>query len=255
VVGSAGLGGVGRGATPRRGGGDRHSGGFGVGVVVMGAWVVAVTAVLAFSELVEDVVRSTGLASSDLAAVRALAATREPVSVAVMGLITSLGSPAAMCVVATAVCGWLAWRQRVAEPLLLGAAGVGGIAGLDTATKYMVARPRPPAALHAVVVNGYSFPSGHACFSAVVLPLCCVMAIRWAVRGPWRRLAVCVFSLLGVAAVGFSRVFLGAHYPTDVLGGWALAGAWDAVLVLAVVLVPASGSGFRPETQVYSDGS
>jgi undecaprenyl-diphosphatase len=107
---------------------------------------------------------------------------------------------------------------------------------MDMATKYMVARPRPPLSLHAVAVDGYSFPSGHATFSALVIPLCSALATRWVVHNLWLRAALWLCSLTMVAAVGFSRVFLGAHYPSDVLAGWSLAVAWDLALFLTVLL-------------------
>lgn len=216
--------------------------GFGAQVVVIAALVVMVMAVLLFAVLLDDVARSSGLAMSDLTRVRDLAGLRGPTSMGLMRVVTTAGSPVAMCVLAAAVCGWLAWRQRNAEPVVVGVVGTSGIAMLDTATKYMVGRPRPPMSLHAVIADGYSFPSGHASFSAVVVPLCCALITRWVVSGAWWRAALWLCSVVTVVAVGFSRVFLGAHYPTDVLSGWCLAGAWDALMVLAVVLIP----GRRP---------
>ena len=226
--------------TPSPVGGERRTRGFGTRFVVIGAMAVAATAIVAFSVLLDDVVRSRGLASYDLHTVWALVGAREPRSMAVMRIVTAVGSPMAMSCVAAAVCGWLSWWRRTVRPLVLGAVGVGGIAVLDTATKYMVARPRPPRALRAVAVDGYSFPSGHASFSAVVIPLCCVLATHWAVRGLGRRVLLWLGALVVVASVGLSRVFLGAHYPSDVLAGWSLAAAWDVLLLMAMMVFPAS---------------
>lgn len=219
---------------------------FGVWVVVAAVVVLAI-AVLTFAVLLDDVARSSGLVMSDLPRVRELAGFRDPVSLGVMRVVTTAGSPMAMCVLAAMVCGWVAWRKRVAEPLVLGVVGTSGIAVLETATKYMVGRSRPPVALHAVAVDGYSFPSGHASLSAVVVPLCCALICRWVVSGTWWRAGLWLCSVMGVVTVGFSRVFLGAHYPTDVFAGWCLAGAWDAVMVLAVVIL-----GPRPWAPVGS---
>lgn len=207
-------------------------------VVVMGLAVAAAGMVAMFAVLLDDVVRSRGLVTADLSTVVALAGVRGSTSVTVMRTISAVGSPAAMCVLAAAVCGGLAWRRGITEPLVLGLTGVGGVAVLETAAKYMVERSRPPLGLHAVAADGYSFPSGHASFSAVALPLCCALVARWVLLGRWSRVVLWLCTLALVAGVGFSRVFLGAHYPTDVLGGWCLAGAWDVVVLLAAVLVP-----------------
>ena len=65
-----------------------------------------------------------------------------------------------------------------------------------------------------------------------------VRLARSAVRGRWSRLVLWLCAAAAVVVIGISRVFLGAHYPSDVLGGWCLAGAWDVVVLLAAVLVP-----------------
>ncbi|GHH83641.1 hypothetical protein GCM10018781_71270 [Kitasatospora indigofera] len=96
------------------------------------------------------------------------------------------------------------------------------------------ARPRPPAAdWVGASPSGYAFPSGHAFTGALAAGL-----LAWAVlRTARRRLALPVALLLGVAAVavGLSRVYLGVHWPLDVLGGWLLAAGW---FVLCLALVP-----------------
>jgi membrane-associated phospholipid phosphatase len=152
-------------------------------------------------------------------------------------VVTTVGSPVAMILIAAAVCGWLAWRLRGVAPVVIGVVGVGGIRAIDTAVKDGVARPRPPVQLHAVAANGYSFPSGHAIFSALVILLCATQLTRRVVKRLWSRAALWAGSIILIFAVGFSRVFLGVHYPSDVLAGWTLATAWaTAVLVTARLL-------------------
>lgn len=229
--------------TPSLGGSGWRRGGISARVAGIAALIVMAAALLTFAGLLDDVVRTSGVAVSDLAKVQALSTTRGPSSQAMMRIVTAAGGPVVMSLAAAAVCGWLAWRRRTVEPLVLGVVAVSGIAVLDTTTKYMVGRSRPPLALHAVAVDGQSFPSGHASFSAVVIPLCCALVTRYAMRRTLWRVVLWLCSLFMIVTVGFSRVFLGVHYPTDVLAGWSLAAAWDAVIVLALVIVPVPRPG------------
>ena len=104
---------------------------------------------------------------------------------------------------------------------------------LNTVLKDLAQRPRPTASL--IEVNehatGYSFPSGHALGSLVFFgTLAALVAAR--IRSTAARALVWIVAILLVAAIGFSRIYLGVHYPTDVIGGYAAALVW----VIAVAL-------------------
>ena len=95
-------------------------------------------------------------------------------------------------------------------------------------------RPRPHLGLiDYPVPEGPGFPSGHAATSAAFV-VALAIALSRATSPPqrWRLGAVALVALVA-AGVGFSRLPLGVHYPTDVLGGWALALAWGGALSLA----------------------
>ena len=88
--------------------------------------------------------------------------------------------------------------------------------------KAIVSRPRPDAELSIIDPSGYSFPSGHSASAvALYITLALVAASIW--RPRWRVAAFVAAGLL-VALVGLSRIYLGAHYPTDVLAGWLTGG-------------------------------
>jgi undecaprenyl-diphosphatase len=133
-------------------------------------------------------------------------------------------------------------------------ASIGGGALLSSALKLLFARDRPDLVPHAVDVFTASFPSGHATMTAVVYFTLGAMLMRVL---PQRRLKIFV---LGAAAaivlvVGASRVYLGVHWPTDVLAGWSIGLAWATLWWLVAALLQRRGridgdqteaEGFRP---------
>ncbi|HEV7654603.1 MAG TPA: phosphatase PAP2 family protein [Mycobacteriales bacterium] len=105
---------------------------------------------------------------------------------------------------------------------------VGVLSRLGLAT--LVGDARPPSADRLVAVSGFSFPSGHAATSALVAG---TLAWLLSLLLPGRPARVVIAAALGSWAVlvGLSRVYLGVHWVSDVLGSWLLAGAWLALLV------------------------
>lgn len=140
--------------------------------------------------------------------------------------ITELGSTGAVTVVAvlTLLVGVLIgpWIHGLAGAITIGLASVG-----VELLKAFVARTRPEVLEPIIVERGFSFPSGHASLSAVAYGVLAVLVIRSRLaRGI--RIAIIVGLGILVALVGVSRVWLGVHFPTDVIGGWAA----GAVVVL-----------------------
>jgi undecaprenyl-diphosphatase len=103
-----------------------------------------------------------------------------------------------------------------------------------TALMAAFARPRPPAADWATPVTGHAFPSGHSSSGAMAAGLLAWGLLR-ALPPLAGRLAAAV-CVLAAAAIGFTRVYLGVHWPSDVLGGWLYAGL---CLTLALPLLAA----------------
>ncbi|MEV7440540.1 phosphatase PAP2 family protein [Streptomyces sp. NPDC091204] len=152
---------------------------------------------------------------------------RPAVAVAFARGVTATGSGPVPYVCAVAA-GFVAGRGRGGRGRLLTAAGALGFLllaqGVRYAVMYGLARPRPPAADWAAHASGFAFPSGHTTTSAVTAGL-----LAWAV---WRAAAPATarlcWALLAcwAIAVGLTRVYLGVHWPTDVLGGWLYALTW-----------------------------
>jgi undecaprenyl-diphosphatase len=138
--------------------------------------------------------------------------------------VTSLGSTVVLGLILFAVVGYLLLdRKRAAAGLMLGAV-VGGVA-LNTLLKLAFTRPRPDFVTPAVQVYTASFPSGHATLSAITY---LTLGALLAQTNPSARFRVYFMSLAAVftGLVGVSRVYLGVHYPTDVLAGWCIGTAW-----------------------------
>jgi membrane-associated phospholipid phosphatase len=144
-------------------------------------------------------------------------------------MLTHLGSSVFLVVVLAAfgIAVWISRRNLV--PLSLPVvAFVVTVLAKNTA-KVLIERPRPSPALAIGSNTGFAFPSGHAADSLAVFAM--VALILSTARTPRGRWALWSGALVVVLVVGASRVYLGSHWLSDVLGGWALAGAIVFLLV------------------------
>ena len=119
-------------------------------------------------------------------------------------------------------------RRRIRESVFA-AVALAGSALLNVATKLAFARQRPTLWESIAPETSYSFPSGHAMGSATLA--CVAVLLAWDTRWRW---PVVLLATGFVLLVGFSRVYLGVHYPSDILAGWAAASAWTAAVYLVV---------------------
>lgn len=148
--------------------------------------------------------------------------------------ITALGSWPVMILVALAVLGLLLLQRRWGlAAMVIASLGGGGL--LLTLLKQAFARPRPDLVPHLVDVTTLSFPSSHAAGSAVTYATLAALATQLATR-PLVKLYLLAVSLGVVVLVGITRVYLGVHYPSDVLAGWFFGLAW-ALLCLVITRV------------------
>lgn len=207
----------------------RPGGAFGLVLTVELAALVAAGA--AFGGVTEDVLRRNELIGLDAPVAQFFAQRREPWLTTTMEAVTWLGSAWVLAPLALALGMMVGRRLRSRQPLLFLVIALGGSTVLAQLIKLLVARPRPDSGL--VNALGYSFPSGHATAAAAgwlaIALVLCLVTTRWSARVAFVTGAV-VIALL----VGISRVYLGVHEPTDVLGGWALGVMWVAAATAAV---------------------
>jgi undecaprenyl-diphosphatase len=142
----------------------------------------------------------------------------------VMRDLTALGSIVVLTLLTCAVVAFMALRRLWAAAGLLAAAVAGGMLA-STLLKIAFERPRPDLVPHGAFTSSASFPSSHAMMAALVYLTLGALLAR---VEPDRRIKVFTLSLALLLAllVGVSRVYLGVHWPTDVLAGWALGAAW-----------------------------
>jgi undecaprenyl-diphosphatase len=120
---------------------------------------------------------------------------------------------------------------------------LGSVAGgvlISQAMKWAYARPRPDLVPHGTEVFTASFPSGHSMMSAVVYLTLGALLARTQSERRVKTYVLAVAVLLTVL-VGASRVYLGVHWPTDVLAGWALGGMWALICLLVMGWLQARG--------------
>lgn len=154
--------------------------------------------------------------------------------------LTALGSVAVLALVTVGVLVYLLLARHIrAAGFTLAAMGGGML--LTNLLKLGFGRPRPDLVPHEAVVYTASFPSGHAMMAAIAyLTLAAMLSRverRWHIKAYLLLAAVCV-----TAVVGISRVYLGVHWPTDVLAGWAIGASWAALCWLIARWIPREGS-------------
>ena len=138
--------------------------------------------------------------------------------------LTALGSPVVLGIIVGVTCVFLLLAGRHRTSLfVLGATASGGIA--STLLKLSFNRPRPDLVPHTLYVSSASFPSGHAMISALVYLTLGALVARL-VRGRRLKLYVLSVAVLLSGLVGLTRVYLGVHWPSDVVGGRAEGAAW-----------------------------
>ena len=182
-----------------------------------------------------------GAGRLDRSIYEALYAGHRPALLTAARIFTELGEPTVLIVAGFIVAAWLWWvgRGRFALALLL-VIFVGR--GLSEIQKYTIARARPAIEPHLVLVKTSSFPSGHATSSMIFY---LTLALALAANTRWNRLAAGGAVLLSLL-IGTSRVMLGVHWPSDVIGGWSFGMLWVLLTLRPAERLFGANSAERP---------
>ena len=153
--------------------------------------------------------------------------------------VTSLGSIVVLAIITFAAVGYLLLARKQAAAWLMLIAVFGGVA-LNDLLKAAFARPRPDIVTHAVRVFTTSFPSGHASLSAITY---LTVGALLAQSQSSRKVSIYFMALAAflTVIVGTTRIYLGVHYPTDVLGGWCIGAAWAMACWIVAARPQATG--------------
>jgi undecaprenyl-diphosphatase len=192
-------------------------------VVALVAWFgILLGCAVAAGELLVHAERPDGSTAIDSSITSWMVGHRTAALTAVARVLSAIGSQKVLAPVAGVAVVALLARRRAWSALILAVAW-GGAIGLYSLTKHSVQRPRPPADIHLMRVGASSFPSGHAtqslatfvalaAFAGVVIPR--LRGVSWV-------------AAVGLAlGVGWSRVYLGVHWTSDVIAGWLIGAAW-----------------------------
>lgn len=160
---------------------------------------------------------------------------------------TALGGVGVLTFISLASVGFL-WLDGKRSAAVFVMTAVGGGLVLSMLLKYGYSRPRPDLVPHGSHVYTSSFPSGHSMMSAATYLTLGVLLAR-SVSGRQLRLFLILVALLITAAVGASRVYLGVHWPTDVLAGWVLGACWAILCWVVVLWLQRRGKVERPKPE------
>ena len=190
-------------------------------------WLVTALALILFVWLAREVTRGDAM-RLDTPIREAVHARSSPPLTAMMRGVSLIGSEVVLVPLGVILVWRLVAAKRRRAAVVFGVAALGAEA-LDQIMKLLFYRPRPEPFFGLASPITHSFPSGHAMVS------CCffgVLAMILAAREPSRARRISIFAAAAilVALMGFSRVYLGFHYPTDVLAGYAAAVVWLAVV-------------------------
>ena len=139
-------------------------------------------------------------------------------------LVSKLGYQWGVIPLGVGIVAWLVWRRCFRDGLFFGLAVLGSLI-LNLVAKNHFARVRPELWLSLVPETTFSFPSGHA-MASVTLGVALTLLL-WPTRWRWAVLSV---ASAFVVLVGLSRIYLGVHYPSDILAGWMAGTAWVAAM-------------------------
>lgn len=205
------------------------------GEVLKAAWkglliavVCSVALVLLFA-LLADKVFDKGLVNTDNGIALWSYSLTNPVLTFILTIITEIGSPLGIAILTVLAFGFFVWRKKYAYACLVALTSLGS-AIINETLKLIFHRVRPDLLPGGPHLTSYSFPSGHATGSICFFGFLIWASWKLLKNQPLKIVLTAALSLM-ILLVGFSRVYLGFHFPTDVLGAYLSGGCWLIALL------------------------
>lgn len=191
-------------------------------VIIAIAFILFWVPVGIFAKLAGEVIERQPL-GLDLTIITAFHSIHSPFLNSFFLFVTSLGSPLVVAVIGAVLVGLCLYKKwyRGATALV---AGVGGATVANLILKGIFARTRPSIFTPLVRETSYSFPSGHAMVSSAFVFI--VILLLWHTK---YRIPAVILGLLATLLIGLSRIYLGVHYPSDVIAGWSVGLVWAVI--------------------------
>lgn len=194
--------------------------------------VVLIAFLWIFGALTRDVAASHDLAQLDRPVLEFFIRHREPWLTNVFKVLTTLGSAGFLIPMSIVVGAAVWWARRTAKPMAFLAVTFAGAELAFRVVKHLLDRARPSDALAVAHFGGAAFPSGHATLAAAMWGAIAITVTPFLTTVN-RRVMVWSVAVVIAVLVGVTRLYLGAHWLTDVLAGWALGAGWLTATVLA----------------------
>ncbi|MEG4026193.1 MULTISPECIES: phosphatase PAP2 family protein [unclassified Microcoleus] len=200
-----------------------------ISIIRLSGLAVAALAMWGFATLAQEVLEKETYAF-DKSILLYLRSLHTPLRDRIMLAFTFLGEPNLLLALSVSLGIILWWRKHNSEATTIAVTGAGAL-GLNILLKQLFARARPQLWERAVEVKFYSFPSGHAMISMVVYGL---LGYLLGSRFPKQRWWIYSLTVVLIAAIGLSRLYLGVHWPTDVIAGYMAGFIWLIACILSL---------------------
>ena len=192
--------------------------------------IVNIISLFTFFKILEDIINMESIVLIDLFLNNAVKLIWNPTLDTIMVLITNILNPAFLTVLCLILTIILIYKREKHKAYVLISSVILGLIS-EVVIKLLVQRARPISGL--ISETGFSFPSGHATIATIFF-LMLIFTFRKEIKDQTGRTIFTVLSIILAITIGLSRIYLGVHWISDVLGGFALGIFWVSVIVLVI---------------------